>query len=87
MHIEFVTVTGEKVMAIGTDFIFPVKGDILSAPDGRIFIIVQRTFIARAKAPAPGKLVDLSAPREADITMQCLLQPVEPMEGDNAIKS
>ena len=87
MHVEFVTVDGEKIMGMDTDCVFPAKGDVLSAPDGRVFVIVQRTFITNVLPSQPGKIVDLSAPREVGVYMQCLLQPVKGVGDPNAIKS
>lgn len=87
MHVEFVTVDGEKIMGMDTDCVFPARGDIFSAPDGRVFTIVQRTFITNALPSQPGKIVYLSAPREVDVYMQCLLQPVKVEGGPDAIKS
>ena len=87
MHVEFVTVDGEKIMGMDTDCVFPAKGDVFSAPDGRVFVIVQRTFITNALPSQPGKIVDLSAPREVGVYMQCLLQSVKGVGDPNAIKS
>lgn len=87
MHVEFVTVDGEKIMAMDTDCVFPARGDVFSAPDGRVFIVAQRTFITSPLPSQPGKIVDLSAPREVGVYMQYLLQPVKVEGGPNAIKS
>lgn len=87
MHVEFVTVDGEKIMGMDTDCVFPARGDVFSAPDGRVFVIAQRTFITNTLPSQPGKIVDLSAPREVGVYMQCLLQPVKVVGDPNAIKS
>lgn len=87
MRVEFVTVDGEKIMGMDTDCVFPAKGDVFSAPDGRVFVIVQRTFITSVLPSQPGKIVDLSAPREVGVYMQCLLQSVKGAGDPNAIKS
>lgn len=87
MHVEFVTVDGKKIMGMDTDCVFPAKGDVFSAPDGRVFIIAQRTIITNALPSQPGKIVDLSAPREVGVYIQCLLQPVKVGGGPDAIKS
>ena len=87
MHVEFVTVDGEKIMGMDTDCVFPAKGDVFSAPDGRVFVIVQRTFITSVLPSQPGKIVDLFAPREVGVYMQCLLQSVKGAGDPNAIKS
>ena len=87
MHVEFVTVDGEKIMGMDTDCVFPAKGDVFAAPDGRVFVIVQRTFITSVLPSQPGKIVDLSAPREVGVYRQCLLQSVKGMGDPNAIKS
>lgn len=87
MHVEFITISGEKIMGMDTDCVFPVCGDIFTAPDGRIFAVVQRTFITKVMPSQPGKIVDLNAPREVGLYMQCVLRPVK-VEGDkDAVKS
>lgn len=87
MRVDLITVDGEHIMGMDTDCVFPAKGDVFSAPDGRVFVIVQRTFITNALPSQPGKIVDLSAPREVGVYMQCLLQSVKVMGDPNAIKS
>ena len=86
MTVNFVTTEGVSVMGLETDYIFPAKGDVVVAPDGQAFVIVQRTFIAR-ELPAAGKVVDLAAPRAVDIHMQVVLQAVSVEGKDSAIKS
>lgn len=87
MRVDLITVDGEHIMGMDTDCVFPTKGDVFVAPDGRVFVIVQRTFITNALPSQPGKIVDLSAPREVGVYMQCLLQSVKVVGDPNAIKS
>lgn len=87
MRVDLITVDGEHIMGMDTDCVFPTKGDVFVAPDGRLFIVTQRTYITSVLQLAPGKMVDLTAPKEVSIRMQCVLQPVKTTEDDNAIKS
>lgn len=87
MHVDLITVDGEPIMGMDTDCAFPAKGDVFIAPDGRLFIVTQRTYVTNVLQPAPGKVVDLTAPKEVSIRMQCVLQPVKSMEVGDAIKS
>lgn len=86
MHVDLITVDGEPIMSMDTDCVFPAKGDVFVAPDGRLFIVMQRTYVTNVLQPAPGKVVDLTAPKEVGIRMQCVLQPVKSMEVGDAIK-
>lgn len=87
MHVDLITVDGEHIMGMDTDCVFPAKGDVFVAPDGRLFIVTQRTYVTNVLQPAPGKVVDLTAPKEVGMRMQCVLQPVKTMEVGDAIKS
>ena len=87
MRVDLITVDGEHIMGMDTDCVFPTKGDVFVAPDGRLFIVTQRTYITGVLQTAPGKMVDLTAPKEVGIRMQCLLQSVKVMGDPNAIKS
>lgn len=87
MQIDLITVAGEHVASMETDCVFPAKGDVFVAPDERLFVVTQRTYITSVSKPAPGVAVDLAAPKEVNIRMQCVLQPVKAVECDNAIKS
>lgn len=87
MRVDLITVDGEHIMGMDTDCVFPAKGDMFVAPDGRLFLVTQRTYVTNVLQPAPGKVVDLTAPKEAGIRMQCVLLPVKTKEVGDAIKS
>lgn len=87
MHVDLITVDGEHIMGMDTDCVFPAKGDVFVAPDGRLFLVTQCTYVTSVLQPAPGKVVDLTAPKEVGIRMQCVLQPVKTTEVGDAVKS
>ena len=39
MRVDLITVDGEHIMGMDTDCVFPTKGDVFVAPDGRLFIV------------------------------------------------
>ena len=86
MKVSFVTTEGAQVMGLDTDYIFPAKGDVVVAPDGSAYVVMQRNFLTQ-EVHVPGKVVDLSAPRAVDIYLQIVLQAVKVKGASDAIKS
>lgn len=82
MYIDFVDTTGKALMSVTSDIMNPGLGDLIQLPDGAIYQVAQRAFIAKENN---AKVLEIGAPKPVDIFMQITLQALR-AGGSNAIK-
>lgn len=87
MNINIVTADGEGLLHIETDGygLAPAKGDVILAPNGIPYVILQRSYIMQEKKQELGTVVELGAPKSIEIDIQCIATPAQTVGGDNAI--